>query len=205
MPGPARSTDAPVVMKPASVAPSRSAASGPFAGFRRDHTRVLARLAAAERDMLAPHGLRPGAHARLGRLVALLERQFATHMAAEDTLLYPLLADVLPESRSALVPLAEDHAELRSLLASVAAELDGGGARRDERIAVQLRDLIDLLRLHIRREETAVFEVAERILGQREARALEARLSKFVSLLSPRTPRGTKPSNAPRRIRKRSA
>lgn len=205
MPGRAPGTDAPVVMRKASTHSPRGSAAAPFAGFRRDHARVLARLRAAERDVLSPHGLRPGAHTRLARLVALLERQFATHMAAEDALLYPVLADVLPESRAALAPLAEDHAELRSLLASLAAELDAPGARRDERLAVQLRDLIDLLRLHIRREESAVFEVAERILGAREARALEKRLSQFVSLLSPQPLRGTKRPAAPRRIRERNA
>lgn len=205
MPPDAPGSDLLVVMANASTPSPRGPAATPFAGFRRDHARVLARLRAVERDVLAPHGLRPGAHARVGRLVVLLERQFATHMAAEDALLYPVLADVLPESRSALAPLAEDHAELRSLLASLAAELESKAARRDERLAVQLRDLIDLLRLHIRREESAVFEVAERILGAREARALEERLSQFVSLLSPHTPRGTKRSPAPRRIRKRNA
>lgn len=161
--------------------------SGPFAGFRRDHSRVLAVLRAAETGVLGARGIRPGGHARVRHLVELLERQFATHMTAEDALLYPLLADVLPEARPTLAPLAEDHAELRGLLASLARTLDRRpGRARDEQLAVQVRDLVDLLRLHIQREEKAVFEVAERILGERDARELERRLSEFVAVLSPK-------------------
>jgi hemerythrin-like domain-containing protein len=50
------------------------------------------------------------------------------------------------------------------------------GASRDEEVAVQARDLIDLLRLHIRKEEI-VLSVAERVLTSREIEALESRLS----------------------------
>lgn len=165
---------------------SARSAGDPFAGFRTDHVRVLAYLSATERAVLGPHGLRPGAHERLRAFVALLEQQFATHMTTEDALLFPALAEVMPESRAILAPLAEDHAEMRSLLASLAEALAArAGRARDERIGVQLRDLLDLLRLHIQREERTVFDVAERILSPVESRDLAARLSRFVAVLSP--------------------
>ncbi len=158
-----------------------------FDGFRRDHRRVLDLLAVTEREAFTgPRTLAPSAETHLAALVVRLRLQFSTHMTAEDALLYPLLGDLLPEARVTLAPLAEDHVELRCLLASLAESLARRpGAARDEQVAVQLRDLIDLLRLHIHREETAVFEMAERILDPAAARDLAGRLAEFVSVLSP--------------------
>lgn len=167
-------------------APRASRAASPFAGFRADHARVLGQLDAIEREVFGARGLRAGAAAKLVPLVALLDRQFASHMTAEDAVLYPWLAQALPESRLTIEALGADHAELRSLLAGLAAEIRRpAGRARDEQVGVQLRDLVDLLRLHIHREETAVFEVADRILRAAESRELARRLTHFVSVVSP--------------------
>jgi hemerythrin-like domain-containing protein len=48
---------------------------------------------------------------------------------------------------------------------------------RDEQVAVQVRDFIDLLRIHIRKEEAVVIRVAERVLRPREVQALAARMT----------------------------
>ncbi len=125
-------------------------------------------------------------------------------MTAEDALLYPLLGDLLPEARVTLAPLAEDHVELRCLLAGLATTLARPrSAARDEQVAVQLRDLIDLLRLHIHREETAVFEMAERILDPRAARALS--LARGVRLRPVPEPRERRAPRAPRRAAERKS
>lgn len=187
--------------------PARGPAPRLFDGFRRDHARVLEHLAATERAVFsAPRTLAPGATPRLAELVSRLDRQFASHMTAEDALLYPLLGDLLPEARVTLAPLAEDHVELRCLLASLARTLERrAGVARDEQLAVQVRDLIDLLRLHIHREETAVFEMAERILDPRAARALSHRLAEFVSVLSPNPESAARRRRAPRRASERKS
>lgn len=149
----------------------RGARPDPFLAFRHDHAAVLARLERLEREAGGP-GATP-AEAPLRELVAHLERQFATHMAAEDHVLYPALRSAFPEARGTLDPLLADHAELRQLRAALARLLDGAPApARDEQVAVLARDLADLLRLHIRREESVVLDVAARVLNHDELSAM---------------------------------
>lgn len=158
----------------------------PFAGFRSDHTRVLSHLELIETELSGARGFGARARAALGPVVEMLARQFATHMTAEDALLYPWLGETLPESRVTLDALGADHSELRSLLSGIAQGLaQRPGRKRDEQLCVQLRDFVDLLRLHIRREESAVFEVADRIMSPAEASELARRLKHFVSVLTP--------------------
>jgi hemerythrin-like domain-containing protein len=45
-------------------------------------------------------------------------------------------------------------------------------------VAVQLRDFVDLLRIHIRKEEVVVFRVAERALAPDAVAALAARMTR---------------------------
>ena len=171
-----------------TVSPKRcpTRATSPFAGFRSDHLRVLGHLDLLESDVLDDRAFGSKAAATLRPIVAILGRQFATHMTAEDALLYPWLAETLPESRVSIAELSDDHVELRSLLSGIATAMTQPPARRrNEQIRVQLRDFVDLLRLHIRREETAVFEVADRILRPAEARELSQRLDHFVAVVSP--------------------
>jgi hemerythrin-like domain-containing protein len=110
-------------------------------------------------------------------VVALLERQFATHMAAEDEVLFPALSEALPQTKPTIEPLRAEHADLRSMLSRLDATLrEPGSPARDEQIAVQVRDLVDLLRIHIRKEEAIVLSVAERVLKPKEIAALEQRM-----------------------------
>jgi hemerythrin-like domain-containing protein len=111
-------------------------------------------------------------------VVALLQAQFSTHMAAEDEVLFPALAESLPETRSSIEPLRADHVELRCMLDRLAATLaKSEESPSDEDISVQVRDLVDLLRIHIRKEEAIVLSVAERVLKPREIEALGARMN----------------------------
>ncbi len=159
--------------------PRPATANDPFARFRREHRGVLGRLARLERAVLVR---RPGraAETRLREAVAHLERQFATHMAAEDQVLFPAVGASFPEARETLAPLALEHAELRSMLAALQHTLDAPrGRSRDEQLVVQTRDLVDLLRIHIEKEEAVVFALAERVLRPRGVRALAQRLRPF--------------------------
>jgi hemerythrin-like domain-containing protein len=140
---------------------------------------VLERLAALDAGVLG--GSRPKIdEAPLRDLAAHLERQFATHMAAEERVLFPALRAAFPEGRGTLEPLMADHAELRQMLVALFGLLDRSpDAARDEQLVVLARDLSDLLRLHIRKEESVVLDVAERVLSRAELDAMAAGLESF--------------------------
>jgi len=165
------------VMEHASALPTPG---DPFARFRREHRNVLARLDRLEAALVRRRPTRAG-EPMLRDAVEHLERQFATHMAAEDAVLFPAVADSFPESRETLAPLTDEHATLRSMLAGLRAVLARPrGSNRDEQIVIQTRDLIDLLRIHIDKEEAVVFALAERVLRPRGVRALARRLRPFT-------------------------
>ena len=155
---------------------ARTDEQGPFARFRRDHRRVLAQLDTLERDASGT-GRRAPRELHLQEILELLARQFATHMTAEDTVLYPALAEAFPESRATLAPLRLEHRELRLMLAALQdAFASAPGPRRDEQLQVQTWDFVHLLRIHIEKEERSVFDLAERVLRPHEARDLVERL-----------------------------
>jgi hypothetical protein len=151
--------------------------------MRADHRRVLRDLLAVEDGTPAlgtKRGKRPRRSPRdwiaMCALRARLDRQFATHMVAEEEALFPSLELALPETRPILALLRTEHAELRAMLAGLGALLDDeNAAGRDEQLVVQWLDFAALLRIHIRREEAAIFGVAERILPPRELARVEAR------------------------------
>ncbi len=157
-----------------------------FAPLRRDHRRVVAHLEELETVMEA-RGRRAVAERPLRDLVAHLEPLFATHMQAEDDLLYPALRRALPEAAGSIDALREDHRELRSLLGALAMRLEQPRSGvRDEQLRVLARDFIDLLRLHIRKEEGVVFTVASRVLHEDELATLVHRIEQ----VRPTTHRG---------------
>jgi hemerythrin-like domain-containing protein len=95
-------------------------------------------------------------------------------MRAEDEVLFPALVAALPAARDSVRPLVAEHRELRAMLAALL-ELVArpGSPARDEQIAVQVRDLADLLRIHIRKEEAVVLSIAERVLTPAEQAGLD--------------------------------
>ena len=150
--------------------------SAPFARFRRDHRRVLTQLDALEANA-SGLGRRAPHEAQLQEVLDLLARQFATHMTAEDTVLFPALVEAFPESRASLAPLRLEHRELRLMLAALAdAFALAPGPARDEQLQVQTWDFVHLLRIHILKEEHSVFDLAERVLRPHEVRDLVDRL-----------------------------
>lgn len=164
--------------------PTVPPAPDPFGAFRRDHAMVLSQLDALESRTLTGAGL--GDERLLGAAVELLERQFATHMAAEDAVLYPAVQAAFPTSRSTLEALRADHVELRWMLTTISSRLGAPASPgRDEQLPVVLRDFIDLLRLHIHREETVVFDVASRVLSDHEAQELARRIAPSRELPAP--------------------
>ena len=148
-----------------------------FERLRADHDRVLAELDALEQ---AAGITEPRLNeTELLRVLALLAFQFGTHMAAEDEVIFPALARALPESLGRLEPFGVEHEELRSMLAALEALVARPSKpSRNEQIAVQVRDFVDLLRIHVRKEEALVFRVAERLLAPVELKNVANRLAR---------------------------
>lgn len=169
---PRPATDAPGAM----VKRTEPHDSGPFARFRRDHRRVLARITALERATADPDAA-PPRDAEMLETLEMLARHFATHMIAEDTVLFPALAEAFPEARATLAPLRAEHVDLRLMLATLTSTFaTPAGPERDEQLVVQTRDFVHLLRIHIAKEERSVFDLTERVLRPGEARDLADRL-----------------------------
>ena len=151
-----------------------------FRQLRADHRHVLAELPQLEREAgIAPRRTKAATAGgkQLPRILENLARQFDTHMAAEEDVLFPLLAQALPETLTRLEPLSLEHQDLRGLLDSLTRWMrEPASAERDEQIAVQTRDFVDLLRIHVRKEEVVVFRLAERVLGREQLEEVAARL-----------------------------
>lgn len=162
--------------------------------LRGDHRRLLAELDAVEALLeRRASSASAAAHARALRaaveLSGRLERQFATHLAAEDTILYPAVARRIAGGADLVAPLHAEHRELRLMLADLLETLARpAGRARDEQVFVRVRDLVDLLRIHIRKEETLVFGVAERMTRPGDVAALETRRSRPAGPRAPRKP-----------------
>jgi hemerythrin-like domain-containing protein len=171
-----------------------------FQQMREDHRRVLEDILVLERAASGRPEQRdeswPGDDAR--RVLRALTRQFATHMAAEDEVLYPVLIGTLPETRLSLEPLFADHDALRLMLDDLGAMLEEpAGLARNEQIAIGFQDFIDLLRIHIRKEEAIVIGVAERVLNDAEVAALAARLGRRTEADSSRPAAGHSEGDTP--------
>jgi len=151
-----------------------------FRRFREDHAHVLDRLHDLER-VLGPSRAAPiesAQEAAVRDLLALLERQFATHMRAEEEVLFPVLSDALPGTTATLEPLEAEHTELRQMLSDLCNRLTAPRSpARDAQVRVELRDFLDLIRLHIDKEEATVFVVAARVLTPHELDSIATRLA----------------------------
>ena len=150
-----------------------------FERMRAEHRQVLDEAAALE-TAAAPGGHGAGRNRPQEGIRKFLDhvgQRFATHMAAEDEVLFPTLMEALPQTAANAALLRAEHATLRTMLAQLEATVaEPAGSERDEQLGVQMRDLIDLLRIHIRKEEALVISVAERVLRPREVEALAARM-----------------------------
>ena len=134
--------------------------------MKRDHARVLSEVSALESALGTGAAAPSGVIREVRGLLDLLHAQFQTHMLAEDQILFPALVRALPASAGSVEPLQDEHAELRLMLERLRATLaEPPGDSRDEETAVQVHDLADLLRIHIRKEESLVFGIAARLLS----------------------------------------
>lgn len=159
--------------------------------MKRDHERVLTEVSTLESTLGTGAAVPSGVVPEVQKLLDLLDLQFQTHMLAEDQVLFPALVRALPASAGSVEPLHDEHSELRLMLERLRATLaESPGRPRDEQVAVQVHDLADLLRIHIRKEESLVFGIAARLLGDD---VVEAVLARTTPHARPERAHGSKP------------
>src|SRR5262249_28284650 len=124
---------------------SMSPSPSPFERMRADHRRVLRTLPELEHAAAALEAGPDEARRRLEHVLDALELQFATHMAAEDEIVFPILTNALPSTATSLAPLRSEHDDLRAMVQRLKATLATRASRaRNEQVRVQVRDLADL-------------------------------------------------------------
>ena len=165
--------------------------AGAFARLRTQHRQALARLDSFEPALR--HARRHVLDERPFRAVArYLTGPFAVHLAAEDGVLYPALTRQLPELALTLEPLRAEHAELHDMTRGLVEFLARPRtAARDEQLVVLGRDLTDLLRLHMRKEERSVLDWSEQALPAVVKGELRLRIAGILS--PPRPRKGVRP------------
>lgn len=162
-------------------------------GFRDEHERCVAQLEAFESALghLQEHGPDPRTNDALGRFFEFMESEVLPHMRREERVLFPLLARRLLESgehsqgdppTTGVDVLEAEHVQLIQLSAVVlnffglATRLGDPQARRFTLdTAIQHgRELVEVLRLHMFREDNIAFSLAHGMITSEELDALAA-------------------------------
>jgi hemerythrin-like domain-containing protein len=149
-----------------------------FRHLRDDHARVLSELGVLA-DMAEASSPGPREIDEMRALVLLLERECSGHMRTEEEALFPALSESewMTDAVKSIASLKGEHAELKDMLATLAGVLAGpAGRERDEQVPVQTRDLADLFRIHVRKEEALIYRMAERVLPHETLQHLAERL-----------------------------
>src|SRR5262249_7608160 len=77
------------------------------------------------------------AQRELQRSLGTLELQFATHMAAEDDIVFPILLNALPSTAANVASLRTEHDDLRSMLSRLESTLAARPSKaRNEQLRV---------------------------------------------------------------------
>lgn len=149
----------------------RTMIEDPLVRFAMEHEQALAALDRLERAATAlAHGDPAEPHLRTVREVCeTLTTTVREHNENEERALFPLLGDDAP-----CEPFRQEHVTLRELELRLAAALEGPTPERD--IPPVARALVDLLRVHVQREDEVLFPKARALLGseglERAARLL---------------------------------
>ncbi|MCK6620402.1 MAG: hemerythrin domain-containing protein [Calditrichaceae bacterium] len=168
--------------------------------FVDEHRRCLSELEAFEGILSRLHrqGLKPDKTVDKGlrRFFSFLDESIVRHNLKEEKILFPLLQKRLLEKgehskgqypKTAVDMLEDDHITVMQLAAvtfnflGLAARLPDAPSRAITLDAAleQGKELVELLRLHIFREDNVVFPLAVKHIAENEFRELEAALAKF--------------------------
>lgn len=151
---------------------------------------MSAAQATATRDLLAEHHTRleqacqdllSDTYADDPRALCARWRQFEAtveeHMIAEESIILPLYEQSAPDEANQI---RAEHVRLRALLRRLDVEVD----LHEVRVAT-VRELIDILHNHARREEVLLYPWAERKLPAPRLSGLRTRIEKLLAVAQP--------------------
>lgn len=187
--------DPPDAYAPSGVEPVPVEAMHPFLRkFRDEHVPFLAELDALEAAILAVQksGYTKEADAKLRHFFHYLDQEFTPHSRREEATVFPLLRERLiasGEHGSGSVPatatdvMEDEHAKAMQLAAVVVNFLGLVFRLPDERSAMvvldaaleQGKNLAELLRLHVFREDNVVFPLAHQLISTAEFDQMQSR------------------------------
>ncbi|MEK7437814.1 MAG: hemerythrin domain-containing protein [Pseudomonadota bacterium] len=187
--------DPPDAYAPSGIEPVPAEALHPFLRkFRDEHVPFLQELNAFEAAIhsIQKAGYTREADARLRHFFQYLDQEFVPHSRREDTALFPLLRERLiasGEHGSGSVPatatdvMEDEHAKAMQLAAVVVNFLGLVFRLPDERSGMivldaaleQGKNLIELLRLHVFREDNVVFPLAHQLISIAEFDEMHSR------------------------------
>ena len=185
--------DPPDAYAPAGIEPVPVEALHPFLRkFRDEHVPFMNELNAFEAAVLSikNNGYTKEADAKLRHFFQYFDREFVPHSRREEATLFPLLRQRLiasGEHGSGSVPatatevMEDEHAKAMQLAAVVVNFLGLVFRLPDERSAMivldaaleQGKSLVELLRLHVFREDNIVFSLAHRLIAAAEFDAIQ--------------------------------
>lgn len=187
--------DPPDAYAPASIAPVPVEALHPLLRkFRDEHVPFMEELNAFEAAILSiqKNGYAKEADAKLRHFFHYLDQEFTPHSRREEATLFPLLRERLIASgehgsgsapATATEVMEDEHAKAMQLAAVVVNFLGLVFRLPDERSAVvvldaaleQGKNLVELLRLHVFREDNIVFPLAHRLISTAEFGQMQAK------------------------------
>jgi hemerythrin-like domain-containing protein len=187
--------DPPDAYAPPGLEPVPAADLHPFLrAFRDEHVPFMEALNAFEEAILSIQkaGYTKESDARLRHFFHLFDREFVPHHRREEATLFPLLHQRLiaagehgkgDDPATAIDLMHDEHAKAMQLAAVVVNFLGLVFRLPDERSGMivldaaleQGKNLVELLRLHIFREDNVVFSLAHRLISTAEFDQMQAR------------------------------
>lgn len=187
--------DPPDAYAPSGIEPVPAAALHPFLRqFRDEHVPFMDELNAFEAAILSIQktGYTKESDAKLRHFFHYLDQEFVPHSRREEAALFPLLRQRLIASgehgsgsdpSTATEVMEDEHAKAMQLAAVVVNFLGLVFRLPDEKSAMivldaaleQGRNLVELLRLHVFREDNVVFSLAHRLIAAAEFDAIQSK------------------------------
>lgn len=186
--------DPPDAYAPSGIEPVPAEAMHPFLRkFRDEHAPFLAELDTLEAAIVAiqKSGYTREADAKLRQFFNYLDQEFAPHSRREEAALFPLLRERLIASgehgsgndpATATDVMQDEHTKAMQLAAVVVNFLGLVFRLPDEKSAMvvldaaleQGKNLVEMLRLHVFREDNVVFPLAHRLISAAEFEQIQS-------------------------------